>query len=282
MSRANQKQPKKVEIKIPKDKLKRKSPKLTIGGIIILIIGSAILAYFNVDLRIKLDESLNQDTVEVVIENASKIELSEEQDVKTEIETEDGKIEVLSMPVVESIDGGEIDDTDFDADKDGLGANYNIDTPQAFADDTLGKCISMGNKFGSQCVSLARAFWESYTPRSFSTCKTGMAKGAWNCKEENAGTEFDLIYDKNKLQPGDWIIFDGGKYGHVGMALGNPNKGYISLLGENQGGTSCAGGGSATNIINISLKNFIGAFRPKIYEAPKAPDTGFIPKEMKL
>lgn len=278
MSRANQKQPKKVEIKLPKDKVKRTSPKLKLGGIIILIIGSAILAYFNVDLRIKLDESLNQDTVEVVIENASKIELSENQEIETKIETEDGDIEVLSLPVIETIDGGEIDE-DYDPDRDGQGANYNIKTPQAFADDTLGKCITMGNKFGAQCVSLARAYWESYTTRSFSTCGTGMAKGAWNCKEENAGSEFDLIYDKNKLQSGDWIIFDGGKYGHVGMALGNPNKGYISLLGENQGGTSCAGGGSATNIINISLKNFVGAFRPKIYEVPKVPDTGFVPRD---
>lgn len=278
MSRVNQKQPKKVEIKLPKDKVKRTSPKLKIGGIIILIIGSAILAYFNVDLRIKLDESLNENAVEIVIENASKIELSENQEIETKIETEDGDIEVLSMPVVETIDGGEIDE-DYDPDRDGQGANYNIKTPQAFADDTLGKCITMGNKFGAQCVSLARAFWESYTPRSFSTCGTGMAKGAWNCKEENAGTEFDLITDKNKLQSGDWIIFDGGKYGHVGMALGNSNKGYISLLGENQGGTSCAGGGSATNIINISLKNFVGAFRPKIYEVPKVPDTGFVPKD---
>lgn len=278
MLHANQKQPKKVEISIPKDEIKRKSPKFKIGAFIILIIGSAVLAWFNVDLNIKLNESLDQETVEIVIENASKIEISDDQSIKTEIETEDGEIEVLAMPVIESVDGGEIDE-DYDPDRDGQGANYNIKTPQAFADDTLGKCITMGNKFGAQCVSLARAFWESYTPRSFSTCGTGMAKGAWNCKEENAGTEFDLITDKNKLQSGDWIIFDGGKYGHVGMGLGNPNKGYISLLGENQGGTSCAGGGSATNIINISLKNFVGAFRPKIYEVPKVPDTGFVPKE---
>lgn len=279
MSHANRNQAKKIEISIPKDDFKRKSPKFKIIAIIILLIASSILAYFNIDLNVKLNESMAQDTIEVVIENASKIELSDDQEIKTEIETEDGDIEVLSMPVVEAVDGGEIDE-DYDPDRDGQGANYNIQTPQAFADDTLGQCITMGNKFGAQCVSLARAYWESYTTRSFSTCKTGMAKGAWNCKEENAGTEFDLIYDKNKLQSGDWIIFDGGKYGHVGMALGNPNKGYISLLGENQGGTSCAGGGSATNIINISLKNFIGAFRPKIYEIPKVPDTGFIPKDL--
>lgn len=279
MSHANQ-IPKrnKIEIIIPKDKeFKRKTPLYYIGFILILIIGSGILAFFNVNLNLKIQDLEGQDTTEIVIESGSSIELSDNQEIKTEIETEDGEIEVLSLPVVDSVDGGEILDADFDADKDGQGANYNIETPQAFTKDTIGQCITMGNKFGAQCVSLARAFWESYTPRSFSTCGTGMAKGAWNCKEQNAGSEFKLIDDKKDLKAGDWLIFDGGRYGHVGMALGEPNKGYISLLGENQGGTACAGGGSATNIINISLKNFVGAFRPKIYDVPKVPDTGFVP-----
>ena len=280
MSSVNQsKKPKKIEIKIPEDNIKRKSAKFKILTIFILLIASSVLAYFNIDLNIKLKDASETDTVEIVIENASKIELSENQEIETILETESGDVEVLAMPVIESVDGGEIDE-EFDPDRDGQGANYNIDTPQAFADDTLGECITMGNKYGAQCVSLARAYWESYTPRSFSTCGTGMAKGSWECRDYNAGTEFDLIYDKDKIQAGDWIVFDGGKYGHIGMALGEPNKGYVALLGENQGGTSCAGGGSATNIINMSLKNFIGAYRPKIYETPKAPDTGFVPKDM--
>ena len=92
---------------------------------------------------------------------------------------------------------------------------------------------------------------------------------AWNCKEYNAGDEFELIYDAKNLQTGDWIIFSSGEYGHVGMAMGSYNNGYISLLGQNQGGTACDGGGAATNIINISLKSFVGAFRPKTYIKPE-------------
>ncbi len=46
------------------------------------------------------------------------------------------------------------------------------------------------------------------------------------------------------------------------------NNGYIALLGENQGGAGCNGGGAAANIINMSLKTFRGAFRPKIYVKP--------------
>ena len=76
-----------------------------------------------------------------------------------------------------------------------------------------------------------------------------------------------------KIQAGDWLIFDGGQYGHVGMALGGVTNGYVALLGENQGGSACAGGGAATNIINISVKNLIGFYRPKAYNKPAPAPT---------
>jgi hypothetical protein len=57
------------------------------------------------------------------------------------------------------------------------------------------------------------------------------------------------------------------------MALGSYNNGYVALLGQNQGGYACDGGGQATNIINISLKDFAGAFRPKTYEKPDPEPT---------
>lgn len=274
MSHADQK-PKKIEITIPKDDFKRKRPFLYIILIFILLAGGGILAKFNIDLNVKVSDLENQETTEIVIDS-SKIELSSNQEIKTELETEDGEIEVLSMPVVESVDGGELQIEEEDLDF-GRGEYYPFDTPQAFRDATLGKCIDLDGKYGSQCVDLANAFWKEYTNRWLSTCNTGMARGIWDCKEQNAGVEFKLIYNANDIQTGDWIIFDGGTYGHVGMALGNANNGYVALLGENQGGTSCVGGGSATNIINMSLKTFRGAFRPNIYDTPKAPDTS-IPK----
>jgi len=274
MSHADQK-PKKIEITIPKDETRKKKPILYIILVILLIGGSSILAKFNIDLNVKVSDLENQETTEIVIDS-SKIELSTNQEIKTELETEDGEIEVLSMPVVESVDGGEIQVEESELDL-GRGEFYPFDTPQAFRDATLGKCIDLDGKWGSQCVDLANAFWKEYTNRWISTCGTGMARGIWDCKEQNAGTEFKLIYNANDIQTGDWIIFDGGAYGHVGMALGNSHDGYVALLGENQGGTSCSGGGSATNIINMSLKTFRGAFRPNIYDIPKAPDTS-IPK----
>lgn len=92
-----------------------------------------------------------------------------------------------------------------------------------------------------------------------------------NCAEQNAGNDFLIFWknDASKIQAGDWLVFDGGQYGHVGMALGPVTNGYVALLGENQGGKACDGGGAATNIINISIKNLIGFYRPKAYVKPE-------------
>lgn len=265
-----------IDVNIPKDEIKTKKPIAQIIITFLLIAASVILGYFNISLNVQLSEKENQETVEVIIDTGSTLELSEKQEIKTELETEDGEVEVIQAPVVDMVDGGEIQVVEEDLDL-GRGEYYPFDTPQAFRDATLGKCIDLDGKWGSQCVDLSNAFWKEYTNRWISTCGTGTARGIWDCKDKNAGKEFKLIENANDIETGDWIIFDGGVYGHVGMALGKPNKGYVALLGENQGGTSCAGGGSATNIINISLKTFKGAFRPKIYDLPKVPDTG-IPK----
>lgn len=211
---------------------------------------------------------------EVITEIETTLELSEEQ-IPAVLETANGTLEATNLPTVLEVDGGEI----VDPENYSRGEYFDVTSPIIFAEAVKDKCVIEQNVWGAQCVSLARTFWINYTGRNFSTCGTGAARGAFNCTVENAGDEFVLITDPNKLQTGDWIIFDGGLYGHVGMAMGPANNGYIALLGENQGGKACAEGGSAANIINISLKNFIGAYRPKIYVIPEpelqsAPDTG--------
>ena len=266
----------KIHIEVPQAD-KQKNPIVYIVVTVVMAIVTGLLTYFNIDLNLKVNDLENQEGIEIVIDTGAKIELAEDQGIETEIETDDGDILTLSLPVVESIDGGEIQVTEDELDL-GKGEFYNFETPTAFKDATLGLCIDADDKYGSQCVDISAVYWKEYTNRWITTCGTGTARGIWNCKEENAGTEFDLITDINELQAGDWIVFDTGIYGHIGMALGSNNNGYIALLGENQGGTSCSGGGSATNIINISLKTFKGAFRPKIYNVPKVPDTGISSK----
>lgn len=167
-----------------------------------------------------------------------------------------------------------------------LGKIEEVDTssPEAFKSSVMGKCIIANNFYGAQCVSLARAFWWDYAHFDISTCGTGLAKGIMNCPDENAKDRFKVIWSTDEIQDGSWIVFDGSTTGHICMALDKPVGGYVRCLGENQGGVACGNGigGSATNVINISLKNFIGGYTPLDYIQPEpepepvpiAPDTG--------
>lgn len=249
--------------------------------LVIFMLGS-FMAGAGIDIAIRPTEN------GVIVDTSYKLEFSENQ-IPAQLTTDQGEvIEDENIPTVESVDGGQFKDIDTgvsvnDGEYADLGwsETYDVSSPEAFKNDTLGKCIIANNYYGAQCVSLARVFWWSYANRDVSTCGTGMAKGMMNCWQENAGNDFDVFWSdsKNKIQAGDWLVFNGGKYGHIGMALGTNNNGYVALLGENQGGKSCNEGGSATNIINISLKDLIGFYRPKAYEKPEPapiPVTGCV------
>lgn len=229
--------------------LKKSSP------FIFIILG--MLLGYGVDISIRPTEN----KIEIVPK--FQIELSPES-IPALITTDEGQTQI-EVPTVESIDSDQLTYEE-GADK---GSYADISSPEAFAEFTVNKCWDEDGHYGSQCVDLAKLFWSNYTDRNFSTCGTGAAKGALDCYEYNAGEEFEMVWNPEDLQAGDWIIFTNGMYGHVGMALGSYNNGYIALLGTNQGGSSCEHGGSAANIINISLKNFGGAFRPKMYKKPE-------------
>lgn len=210
-------------------------------------------------------------------ENGIDVKLTpSSESVPAVIEGDQGElIELDGIPTYEEIDGGQfMDISEMDGQGEyhdqGWSETYNVTSPEAFKNDTLNKCIYANNYYGAQCVSLARVFWWSYADRDVSTCGTGMAKGMMNCADQNAGDDF-LIYwedSKSQIQAGDWLVFNGGRYGHVCMSLGVYNNDYIACLGENQGGNYCDKGGAATNIVNLSLKNLIGYYRPKSYVKP--------------
>lgn len=241
------------------------------------IVAASVFGGLGLNIWLKIgvtpDKEIVTETKVEILDN-NELVLSDEQ-IPAQIEEENGTVKLdYNAVTVEEVDGGQINDEENFS----QGSYFPTESPWAFRDATLGRCVVEGNYYGAQCVSLARAFWTNYAGRDFSTCGTGAAKGAWNCAAANAGDEFELITDPTQLQAGDWIISDGGLYGHVGMALGGYNNGYIALLGENQGGADCGAGvgGSATNIINYSLKGFRGAFRPKAYiVTPTVPDGGF-------
>lgn len=207
---------------------------------------------------------------EMTIETDYAIELAETQ-VPTIIETAEGEQEVISAPTVESIDGAQLSDECAEDEECGRGWYVDISTPTTFKNATIGQCVDTDGHYGSQCWDLANLFWQNAAGRTLSTWGTGAAKGtildsAW---QYNAGDEFEMIWDTTQLRAGDWVVFTNGQYGHIGMAMGGYNNGYIALLGTNQGGAPCDGGGSTANIVNISLKNFGGAFRYKGYVEPE-------------
>ena len=239
------------------ESLKSENAKRAILIIASIILGGLAGGAINSSITIEDDK--------VVIDTRVSIQLSEEQ-VPAVLDTLDGEVEV-NLPTVEEIDGNKLIDEDLlDF---GQGEYHDISTPDAYYNAVIGKCIDLDGKYGAQCVDGFADFNYNYTGRWLTTCGTGAARGLWDCAAENAGDDYILITDVNNLQKGDWIVFDGGVYGHVGMAMGPNNDGYIALLGENQGGPACSGGGAAYNVINISLKTFKGAFRPKIYIKPE-------------
>lgn len=181
------------------------------------------------------------------------------------------------IPTVEQVDGGMFQDkdtgvsiTEIEGQYSDLGWSewYPTDTPEAFKNATLGHCIYANNYWGAQCVSLSRVYWWSYADRDVSTCGTGMAKGMMDCADENAGDDFEIHWGIAGVQAGDWVIWGTGQYGHVAMALGPQSGNYVTVLGENQGGRPCEGGGAATNIINLNVNGVIGYYRPKAYIKP--------------
>ena len=242
-------------------------------GVIILIAGALIASVAGISVSLKAEDGKVN----------ANIEYSEEQLPATVTDDMGEVIQVdeingEEIKTVEQVDGGLFEDKDTGVSATegeyldlGWSEWYPTDTPEAFKNATLGKCIYANNRFGAQCVSLSRVYWWSYANRDVSTCGTGMAKGMMKCADQNAGDDFDVYWadSKDKIQAGDWLVFDGGQYGHVGMALGPLANGYVALLGENQGGTPCDGGGAATNIINLSIKNLIGYYRPKAYIKPE-------------
>ena len=235
----------------------------------------AILASAGVSIAITQNEKGNS-----VVEATFSIELA-----KAEvIETDDGEIEVIGAQTVEAVDSQNatlLTECDENEEECGLGRYYYapVDTPYAFYDFTKDNCWDTDGAYGGQCWDYGDLFWQNYAGRRLSTCGSGAAKGTIvdGCWQTNAGNDFTMIWDPTQLQPGDWVVFNNGTWGHIGMALGTYNNGYISLAGQNQGGADCDGGGGAVNVINISLKNFAGAFRPNAYIAPEPEPEPVIP-----
>lgn len=268
----------------------KKNNKTKLKDILIkLVLPLAVAVIAGTGITIAINS--NQVTVETDA-TTSTIDLSEEQAPATVtlgeeaiegIETgqgaigEEAKVE-NEIPTVEAVESNgpvtEVNDESCpEGEECGQGAyvpTLDISSPQAFANQTLGVCLDVDGYYGAQCWDSMAAFFINYTGHTLYTCGTGAAKGtiAEGCWQQNAGDQFTMIWDPTQIQAGDIAVYSTGQWGHIGMAMGDYNNGYFTLLGQNQGGAACPGGGAAGNIINLSTRDFIGAFRPNIYIKP--------------
>lgn len=136
-------------------------------------------------------------------------------------------------------------------------------TANDFLNRTLNKSYDMDGYFGCQCWDYLDYFWVNQVGRIFNTAGTGCVRDSFN--GANAGSQFDMITDKNALKVGDFVIFSGGLYGHCGIIREITQKGkYIKLQGQNQPHPY-------VNVIAFDLTDFVGAFRYKewVEEQPK-------------
>lgn len=135
-------------------------------------------------------------------------------------------------------------------------------TAAGFMGATINKSYDMDAMYGKTCWDYADYYWLNQVGRALDTGGTGQARGCWTvaaARKRNAGTNFDLITNKNDLREGDWIITNGGKYGHVGIVKEIVKKGVtVKLQGQNQGTFK-----TKVTVINFGLGDFLGAFRFK-------------------
>lgn len=149
-------------------------------------------------------------------------------------------------------------------------------TAAGFIGATINKSYDMDNMYGKTCWDYADYFWLNQVGRALDTGGTGQARGCWTvaaARKRNAGTEFELITDKNKLRAGDWIITNGGKYGHVGIVTSIKQSGVtVMLQGQNQGTFK-----TKVTVISFGLGDFLGAFRFKAWKTQPLflPERGY-------
>lgn len=153
----------------------------------------------------------------------------------------------------------------------GRGAVVPTDSPDAFRNAVINNSYNVDGYYGAQCWDGGALFWLNAVGRTLSTGGTGAMRGAWEAaRGVNAGSEFELITDRNAIRKGDWCFFGGSQWGHGGMAMSSNLGNYVRLLGQNQSGGNTDNGAPFSEI-NMSLNNFLGAFRYKRWNTAPAP-----------
>lgn len=129
--------------------------------------------------------------------------------------------------------------------------------------------------YQNQCVDTPKLLWYQYGL----TLQTGngYAYGIWTImRNQNAQPPFIQVIGANNVKRGDVVVFNhAGSFftGHIAFADEDYNgSGRLRCLGQNQGqGISY---GTPSNVVNLSMANFLGAFRNTNWQTtPPTPPT---------
>ena len=162
------------------------------------------------------------------------------------------------------------------------------DTYNHWRDFCLTHGINVDFSFGNQCWDVPALLWYQYG--LYFQTGNGYAWGAWAyMRDANAKNPFIKIERLSEVKRGDCVVFNasGLNYtGHVAFADGdyetdkywdaNINGYRLKCLGQNQG--QGIGYGTPSNVMGLSMKTFMGAFRNTLWKSvdptPPTP-TGF-------
>ena len=143
-------------------------------------------------------------------------------------------------------------------------------TYQQFRDATLGNGYNVDKAYGNQCWDFCALLWWQYG-LTLHTGPKGWASECWTSSRAlNAVFPFTQVTNVSDIKRGDCVVFKGtSNYptGHIAFADEDYKEGMtrMNFLGQNQGQGSL----SPSNIANLSLANFIGAFRNSNWTTPK-------------
>lgn len=147
-------------------------------------------------------------------------------------------------------------------------------SPADFVISETGRGYDEG--YGEQCVAGFKQFTFSNTGQIL-RAPQGAALGYASATDQIKNMGFDIIYDRDKLKDGDWVVSSLGRYGHIAMFFNG------KLFGQNQRASDPAVGSpfSLDDIWGAHYDYFLVAFRPKIYipkpepeKIPEKPKTG--------
>lgn len=160
-----------------------------------------------------------------------------------------------------------------------------ITSYDAFRADVMGRGFNVDGQYGYQCWDLGATLWGNtgnYAYPYLSTGGTGYAYGCWTvewARNQNAGNDFDLVWNLSDVKRGDMLILDRGRFsgdvsGHNAFADEDYNgTTTMYLVGQNQENPS-ATYGHVTTCNQMSVAKFLGAFRYKAWNStPPTPPT---------